>query len=104
MAANLVKDRSREAARRTRSLHLVAEDHELAGNDQVRLVESRDMLNRIEAAMMGLRPRTREIFMAHRIDGLTYVEIAGRMGLSVKGVEKQMSKALQQIDRKLSRR
>ena len=53
--------------------------------------------------MMRLRPRTREIFMAHRIDGMTYAEIAERTGLTVKGVEKQMSKALAQLDRMLSR-
>lgn len=41
--------------------------------------------------------------MAHRMEGLTYTEIAERTGLSVKGVEKQMSKALVQLDRMLNR-
>jgi RNA polymerase sigma-70 factor (ECF subfamily) len=103
IAANLARDKSRQAVRRHYSLHLVADEEALAGADPVRLLESRDMLNRIEAAMLRLRPKTREIFMAHRIDGLSYGEIAERTGLSVKGVEKQMSKALQQIDRMLSR-
>ena len=51
---------------------------------------------------MRLRPKTREVFMAHRMEGLTYAEIAERTGLSVKGVEKQMSKALVQLDRMLN--
>jgi RNA polymerase sigma-70 factor (ECF subfamily) len=51
--------------------------------------------------MMRLRPKTREIFMAHRVEGLSYSEIAERTGLSVKGVEKQMGKALVQLDRYL---
>lgn len=40
--------------------------------------------------------------MAHRIDGMTYAEIAELKGISIKGVEKQMSKALVQLDRTLN--
>jgi len=61
------------------------------------------MLQRVEAAVLRLRPRTREIFMAHRVEGLSYAEIAQRTGLSVKGVEKQMSKAIAALDRMLER-
>ena len=103
IASNLLKDRAREATRRPAELHIVADEEGIGAVDQLRLLESRDMLNHIEAAMMRLRPKTREIFMAHRIDGLSYAEIAARTGLSVKGVEKQMSKALQQLDRLLHR-
>jgi RNA polymerase sigma-70 factor (ECF subfamily) len=69
----------------------------------VAVLESRDTLRRLEAAMLKLKPKTREIFMAHRIDGLSYAEIADRTGLSVKGVEKQMGKAIAMIDRLLDR-
>lgn len=103
IAINLARDRSRQAIRKSYSLHLVADEELLAGPDQTRLLESRDMLNRLEKAIMRLRPKTREIFMAHRIDGLSYAQIAEQTGLSIKGIEKQMSKALQQIDRMLSR-
>jgi len=103
IASNLLKDRARSEFRHSAALHVVADEEALPGVDQQRLLESRDMLRRLEAAMMRLRPRTREIFMAHRIDGLTYAEIAERTGISVKGVEKQMSKALVQLDRMLNR-
>jgi RNA polymerase sigma-70 factor (ECF subfamily) len=103
IATNLARDQSRQAIRKQHSLHFVADEDSLAGADQTRLLESRDMLNRLEAAIMRLRPKTREIFMAHRIDGLSYAQIAEQTGLSIKGIEKQMSKALQQIDRMLSR-
>lgn len=103
IAANLLKDRAKADYRHSAGFHVVADEEILPGLDQQKLLESRDMLRRLEVAMMRLRPRTREIFMAHRIDGMTYAEIAEQTGLSVKGVEKQMSKALAQLDRMLNR-
>ena len=102
IAANLLKDRAKLASRRSVALHVVADEERLPGLDQHGLLESRDMLRRLEAAILRLRPKTREIFVAHRIEGLTYSEIAERTGLTVKGVEKQMSKALVQLDRMLN--
>jgi RNA polymerase sigma factor (sigma-70 family) len=103
IAANLLKDRAKMATRRSVALHVVADEEALPGLDQQKLLESRDMLKRLEAAITRLKPKTREIFVAHRVEGLTYAEIAERTGLSVKGVEKQMSKALLQLDRLLDR-
>lgn len=103
MATNLLRDRAKRASRQMLESHVPADEAALAGIDQQGLLESRDMLKRVEAAMLRLRPKTREIFMAHRIDGLSYAEIAERTGLSVKGVEKQMSKAIAKIDRMLDR-
>lgn len=104
IAGNLLSDRARSAARRRADLHLPDDEVVLPIPDPQRLLETRDTLARLEAAMLRLKPKTREIFMAHRLDGLSYAEIATRTGLSVKGVEKQMSKAIAQIDRHLHRR
>lgn len=71
--------------------------------DQVAVLEARDTLRRLELVLDKLRPRTRQIFIAHRVRGLSYSEIAGETGLSVKGVEKQMAKAIAKIDRLLDR-
>ena len=103
MSVNLLHDwgRSRAAGERAQpTLEVLAADEML---DQVAVLESRDTLRRLEAAVARMKPRTREIFLAHRIEGLTYAEIAERTGLSVKGVEKQMSKAIAKIDRLLDR-
>src|SRR4051794_15344809 len=102
VSTNLLRDWGRAKALRERSKPTL----ELDSNqqlDQVAALESRDTLRRLEHAMSTLKPRTREIFLAHRIDGFTYAEIAERTGLSVKGVEKQMSKAIAKIDRLLDR-
>ena len=71
--------------------------------DQVAVLETRDTLRRLEQAIGKLKPKTREIFLAQRIEGLSYAEIGERTGLSIKGVEKQMSKAIAKIDRILDR-
>lgn len=102
VSINLLNDWGRTAALKQRvkpTLELTADQHV----DQVAVLESRDALRRLEQAMSKLKPKTREIFLAHRIHGFTYAEIAERTGLSVKGVEKQMSKAIAKIDRLLDR-
>ena len=102
VSVNLLHDwgRARALAERARPL---LEDDDQGSLDQVRVLESRDKLRRLEQVIERLRPRTREIFLAHRIQGLTYREIADEMGLTVKGVEKQMSKAIAKIDRLFDR-
>ena len=102
ISMNLLRDRGRSSAVAERSradLGILAE----GSLDQVAVLETRDTLRRLELAMDKMKPKTRAIFLAHRLDGLTYAEIAERTGMSVKGVEKQMSKALAKIDRFLER-
>ena len=98
ISTNLLRDwGSTEFSRRTK-----LEQRERDGPehlDQIAYLESRDILRRLEAAIISLKPRTRAIFLAHRLEGLTYAQIAERTGLSVKAVEKQMSKAIARLDR-----
>jgi RNA polymerase sigma factor (sigma-70 family) len=101
ISTNLLRDWGRAQSVRRRDLPSDRADPPQV--NQVAALESRDALRRLEAAMLKLKPRTREIFMAHRIDGLSYAEIAEQTGLSVKGVEKQMGKAIAMIDRLLDR-
>jgi len=102
-AANLIRDDHKAAGRAAATLHVPEQSLDLAAPCQIAALEARDMLARIEAVLLTLKPRTREIFLAHRLDGYSYAEIAERTGLSVKGVEKQMSKAIAHIDEQLSR-
>ena len=62
------------------------------------------MLRRMEAALARLSPKTRAIFVAHRLDGATYADLAERHGLSVKGVEWHMSKAIALLHRAAGKR
>lgn len=98
---NLFHDRGRgEARHRTLEKAIQAPS---AYDSMIVQLESRDTLRRLERAMLGLKPKTRAIFLARRLDGLPYAVIAERTGLSVKGVEKQMAKAIATIDRLMER-
>jgi RNA polymerase sigma-70 factor (ECF subfamily) len=103
IARNLLKDRAKAARRHARDAHVNADDCDLVGLDELARLEARDSLVRLESAIKSLKPKTREIFMAHRLEGLSYAEIAGRTGLSVSGVEKQLGRAVDQIDRLMGR-
>jgi len=60
-------------------------------------------LARLERAVRSLRRPDREIFLAHRLDGMSYAEIAERTGLTVKQVERSVRRALIRIDRHMCR-
>lgn len=50
-------------------------------------------------AIDQLPPRCRQAFMFSRFDGMSYGEIAARMGISVKGVEQHLKNALDACER-----
>lgn len=104
IATNLLRDRAKTALQRSLARHVPADEETLAGPDTVAALEARDLLNRIQNALMRLGPKTREIFLAHRVDGFSYSDIAKRTGLSVKGVEWHMTKAITHLDRVLRSR
>lgn len=102
-ADNLVRDEARQAERRSAHLHLCDEEVALQSTDQLAMLEARDGLRRLEEALERLKPRTREIFLAHRIDGYSYAEIAARTELSIKTVEMHMTRAIAYLDRHRTR-
>ena len=103
IATNLVRDRAKAALRRSLAPHVPGDDAMPQAVDLVARLEARDKLDRLNRALMRLKPKTREIFLAHRLEGMSYREIAGRFGLSVKGVEWHMTKAIDHLDRALRR-
>jgi len=54
----------------------------------------RQALARLKDAILRLPPRCRQAYLLHRIEGMTYPEIARRNGTSLKAVEKHISRAL----------
>jgi RNA polymerase sigma factor (sigma-70 family) len=56
-----------------------------------------ELLRRLEDAVGSMPRKQREIFLAHRLDGMSYAEIASRTGLTVRQVERQMSRAIYKL-------
>jgi RNA polymerase sigma factor (sigma-70 family) len=55
---------------------------------------ARERVARLSVCLSRLGDRTREIFLAHRIDGLSYQEIARQHQTSVGTVERHIAKAM----------
>jgi RNA polymerase sigma factor (sigma-70 family) len=56
-----------------------------------------ELLKKLERAMLKLPRSTREIFLAHRLDAMSYQQIAGRTGLTVREVERHMARAIYRL-------
>ncbi len=61
-----------------------------------------ELQDAIREAIGALPPRTREVFLMSRERNLRYSEIAEQLGVSVKAVEANMSRALRQLREKLA--
>ena len=64
-----------------------------------RIVLARREVDRVVQAIQELAPRTRDIFVAHRFEEMTYAAIARRFGISVSAVEKHIMMALRELAR-----
>ena len=59
------------------------------------LLEFKEFDKLLQSALAKIPEKSRTVFLMSRIDKLTYKEIAERLKLSVKAVEKRMKKALE---------
>ncbi len=61
------------------------------------VVLARERVARLSVCLGRLSDKTREIFLAHRVDGMSYQQIAQRHQLSTSTVEKHIAKATLQV-------
>lgn len=93
-------DARRHEVRSKWAVLAAAEQRSAPGPEAVR--QDSERAKRVDAAIMELPERMREVFLLKRDAGLTYVEIAERMGTSPKTVDVQMSKALRRLRESLA--
>ncbi|HKI88663.1 MAG TPA: RNA polymerase sigma-70 factor [Draconibacterium sp.] len=68
------------------------------------LMELKEFDQRLQKTIAGMPEKCRTVYLMSRIDELTYSEIAENLNVSVKAIEKQMSKALQIMQKELGRK
>jgi len=69
------------------------EDHENKGPLADDVLAARARLERVKAGIAELPPRTREIFLLHRLEQVKYSELARRFAISESAVEKHVARA-----------
>ncbi|WP_227734239.1 RNA polymerase sigma factor [Yersinia proxima] len=100
IAHRVLIDHWRAAGKQRMALAQSHEDDEAeqemapSGADPQHVLEQQQRLSRLEQALNSLSPRRREAFLMHRFDGLSQIEVAERMGISVSMVEKHIAGAL----------
>lgn len=98
IAINVANDQSRSAQRRHASGHVPIDEavRELPSNAPAldeQLIRQQE-LARLGEIIQALPPRCREVYLLSRVQGMKNVEIAKHCAISVKAVEKHMSKAM----------
>jgi len=93
-ALNLAIDAHR--ARATRGDELMLDEVVLvdAAPDAEAVLLARERMARLSICLARLNEKTRDIFLAHRVEGLSYQDIARQHGLTVSSVEKHIAKAM----------
>lgn len=102
---NLLKDHWKSASReQSRRAGVSPEELETVGQAMAddapapdRRLLGREQLDQALAVIRALPPRTRDAFLLHRFEDLTYRQIADRLDVSVSMIEKHLAEALKRL-------
>lgn len=99
VAHSVLTDRARRDATRCRSRHNSLEEihHPVEVLSPLRVLEGREQVQRLVAALDTLPARARQAFVLHRFEDMSYSAIARQMGVSVSAVEKHIARAVRQL-------
>jgi RNA polymerase sigma-70 factor (ECF subfamily) len=98
-AANVLKDRARREAVRGAGLHDEFIDEDLTGSEipPDRVLESREAADRLQAVLLELPERTRDIFVLRVLEGVKMADVARTFGISTRAAEKHQARALARV-------
>lgn len=99
VARSVITDQRRRSASRRRDRHEpLARDHEpVEERCPERILLGKQRLAEVMRLIQEQPERTRDIFRLHRIEHVSCVEIAGRLGISVSAVEKHVMRAARHL-------
>lgn len=105
IARNLIRDAAKHRSVQIRHESDVPPPERSETDDPERWLHMRLLEERLAGIIRDELPdKCREVFVLSRVEGWTNGEIAGRLGISVKTVENQITKALKIVRRKLAER
>lgn len=102
-AGNLANDSRKRRQRWDTSERAEVEIIELESDapGPYRILKGEQELAIVRAALMGLSPKCRRVFIMHRFEEVTYHDIARELGISVSMVEKYIIQALAHLKARL---
>lgn len=95
VAANIAMDWHRQRRREEAALGQYGALYgDATAPDTFDTVAAADTIRRLEQALLAQPSRSIEVFVAHKLDGLSHAETARLLGISVSAVEKHMMRIL----------
>lgn len=96
-ARNVIRDFKRKMRVRQADHHVpLSEDlHGLRSVENETALSHREGLRLIEAQLGDLRPSTRLVFLLHYVEMMPFQDIAKRLGVTTRTVEREMARALE---------
>jgi RNA polymerase sigma factor (sigma-70 family) len=98
---NLLIDRSRRAAARGDHVPIDGDVGLAVPPPQADAIEVEQMRDRYRELVASLPDRMREVFLLHRVEELSYKEIAAQLGISVRTVEWHVAEAILRLSKGL---
>ncbi len=107
LSRNWLRDRGRV---RVESLEMPGDEGEESNTreiadpsgDPAALAQTHDMQERVQKAIAGLSPDHRQVVTLHHLEGMPVEEIARVMGCSIGTVKSRLSRARENLKRKLA--
>ncbi|MFH1803894.1 MAG: RNA polymerase sigma factor [Pseudomonadota bacterium] len=101
---NAVIDHHRSTIRRRHAMDGILPDQlwmseTYSPHDQA---EARQALSALDRVLLEVSPKAREMFILHRVDGVSNARLAKKYGISVSAVEKQLARTMRHCQERLS--